>query len=580
MTRADGVRTNPVDAHHFDLSPWGFWRSADDAEREDQLAVQDLLRTAAGVEIGSGCFISRLAAVQTTTLMPGDDSYVAAYAYLTDSVRTGRNCTMNAFAVIRGEVTLGNAVRIGAHTSLLAFNHTMTDPDVEVFRQPISSVGISVGDDVWIGSHVVVLDGVTIGSRAVVAAGAVVTKDVPAGAVVGGNPARVLRWRVPDAAPAAVRPSSDHHLGDRVTSFVTRAREQVGDVLARSWRPALAEGQYVDRPGAGPTVRAQCDAIEIADLLLGGPPPHLPSAEQVDRLRALQDERTGLVPRFDSDGRPTGSAELVDGDVAYHVLCVGYALDVLGSSFPHPVRVIAEADPDELLRGLDEQPWRGRAWGAGAWVDMVGTALRWNLPRDVPGRPAGAEAVIGWLVTRADPGTGMWGSPELNGGLLQVVNGFYRASRGTFAQFGLPLPYPERVVDTVLRHAADPHFFAPDRQNACNVLDVAHPLWLAGRQTSHRRPEVIALAEQLLADALDRWVDGQGLGFRAPAGAFSHPAAEPGLQGTEMWLAIVWLLADLCGLSDVVGYQPRGIHRPYPALPPTDLASTAGGPRG
>ena len=140
--------------------------------------------------------MSELAAVQTSVLALGDRSYVAAYAYLTDEVRTGRNCTINAFSVVRGAVTLGDAVRIGAHTSILALNHTMTDPEVEVFRQPITSKGITVGDDVWIGSHVVVLDGVSIGSKAVVAAGAVVTKDVPDGAVVGGNPARLLRWRV------------------------------------------------------------------------------------------------------------------------------------------------------------------------------------------------------------------------------------------------------------------------------------------------------------------------------------------------------------------------------------------------
>ena len=110
----------------------------------------------------------------------------------------------------------------------------------------------------------------------------------------------------------------------------------------------------------------------------------------------------------------------------------------------------------------------------------------------------------------------MWGTVEGNGGLLQVVNGFYRASRGTFAQFGLPVPYPERVVDTVLEHARDPRLFAPERQNACNVLDVAHPLWLAGRQTDHRSAEVRALATRLLGDLLGHWTDGQGFGFQAP----------------------------------------------------------------
>lgn len=560
--------TSPIDRQHFDFSPWGFWSGADDRAQAAQLELQAQLRADLGYQIGEHCFVSELAAVQTRVLELGDNSYVAAYAYLTDEVRTGRHCTINAFSVVRGAVTLGDAVRIGAHTSILAFNHTMADPDIEVFRQPITSKGITVGDDVWIGSHVVILDGVSIGSKAVVAAGAVVTKDVPDGAVVGGNPARHLRWRV---SPSGGTPTSGGaDLSELLSDFVRRARDQVGDVIERSWCPDLGGGLFVDRPDSPATVRAQCDAVEITDLLLGAPPEQLPADVQVERLQGLQQPSSGLVAALGPDGcRVPGDPELADGDIAYHVLCVGYALDLLGSGFPHPVQVIAEASPAELVAGIEAQPWQRSAWGAGAWVDMVGTALRWNLPRGVPGRPAAAEAVFGWLVSRADPRTGMWGSPERNGGWLQVVNGFYRASRGTFAQFGLPLPYPERVVDSVLTHAADLSYFAPERQNACNVLDVAHPLWLAGRQTSYRRLDVVGLAERLLGDALGHWTDGQGFGFRAPSpSARSHPAAEPGLQGTEMWLAIIWLLSDLVGIADVLGYRPRGIHRPEPALAP------------
>ena len=149
---------------------------------------------------------------------------------------------------------------------------------------------------------------------------------------------------------------------------------------------------------------------------------------------------------------------------------------------------------------------------------------------------------------------------------MQLVNGFYRASRGSYAQFGVPLAYPERVIDTVLRHARDARFFARDRQNACNVLDVAHPLWLAGRDRDYRRAEIQALARVLLRDAISHWQPGLGFGFAAPSGTGRDVAAEtPGLQGTEMWLAIVWLLADLAGVSRHLGYRPAGIHRPEPA---------------
>ena len=54
---------------------------------------------------------------------------------------------------------------------------------------------IIIGDDVWIGGHVIVLPGVHVGNGAILAAGAVVTKDVPEYAIVGGNPARVIKYR-------------------------------------------------------------------------------------------------------------------------------------------------------------------------------------------------------------------------------------------------------------------------------------------------------------------------------------------------------------------------------------------------
>lgn len=562
-----GPLDTPVDRHHHDYSPWSFWSRGTPEEHRHQLDLQaELVRVRPGWSIGEKCFVSEQAAVQAEVLELGPSSYIAAQAYVTGELRTGRNCTINPFGVVRGEVTLGDAVRVGAHTSILAFNHTMADPEVEVFRQPISVRGVTIGKDVWIGSHVVILDGVTVGDRAVIAAGAVITKDVPSGAIVGGNPAKVLRWRVPN--PRSGNLTAEGDLGERLVSFVERARGQAEDVLARSWAAELPGGQFVDRPGAAPSVRAQCDAIEIADLLLGAAPSQLSVDEQVARLRSLQDPKTGLVASFDADGQQESAVtDLFDDQANYHVLCVGYALDILDSGFPEPITIVAEADAAELVDGLERQPWDGQPWRSGHWVDMAGTALRWNLARKVPGTRGTAEALFGWLLTRADRRTGMWGTGGHDGDLLQVVNGFYRASRGTFAQFGLPLPYPERVIDTVLEHVTEQRYFAPHRQNACNVLDVAHPLWLAGRQTGHRHHEVVTVARNLLSDALEHWTDGQGFGFQAPhptTGALSD--THPGLQGTEMWLAIIWLLADLAGLSQLLGYRPRGVHRVEPAV--------------
>lgn len=221
-------------------------------------------------------------------------------------------------------------------------------------------------------------------------------------------------------------------------------------------------------------------------------------------------------PRIDRQGQPGAPvSDLSDYVANYHVLCVGHALDVLGSRFDQPISIVAETSAADLMDQLDALPWADQAWASGHRVDMVGTALRWNIPQQVLGSRGAAEGLVGWLVTRADPRIGMWGSVAGDdGGLLQVVNGFYRAFRGTFAQFGSPLPYPERVVDTVLEHARDAPLFTPARQNACNVLDVVHPLWLARRQTDYRGAEVQDLSTRLSRDLLGHWTDGQGFGSR------------------------------------------------------------------
>lgn len=586
---APGSASAPPADH--DYSPWLFPGRATDDQRRAQADHQHRLRQQnPGWRIGTDAYLSPLASVQAERLDLGDRTYVAAHAYLTDEVAFGPDCSINAFTVVRGRVRAGTGVRIGAHTSILAFNHTMDDPEEFIFRQPLTARGITIGDDVWIGSHAVLLDGINVGDKSVIAAGAVVTKDVPDGAVVGGNPARLIRWRVPPdgpttpgagqgapaeagqgrteaeparTGPADTRPanagSAEPDPARELRAFADRARAQAQELLERAFDTDL--GLFRDRPGTGVTVRAQCDAIEIADLLLGRAPDQLDAADQIQRLTSWQ-RPGGQIPEL----RPDGTQEEGDAGPRYHVLSVGYALDLLGAHLPHPTPSSA-LTPAQLREQVAALPWRTNAWNAGDGVDALATGLRWDLPHGRADQTL-ADALFGWLHRHVEPGTGMWGSLR-DQELLLVVNGYYRLTRGSFAQFGLPVPYPEAVIDTVLRHAGDERYFAPERQNACNVLDVAHPLWLAGRQTTHRRDEITTLAHRLLGDALGTWHHGAGFAFAAPGAADQGAAGNrPGLQGTEMWLSIIWLLADLVGETTHLGYRPRGVHRvePVPQL--------------
>jgi hypothetical protein len=138
------------------------------------------------------------------------------------------------------------------------------------------------------------------------------------------------------------------------------------------------------------------------------------------------------------------------------------------------------------------------------------------------------------------------------------VNGFYRLTRGSYAQFGQPLPYPESAIDAILSHCRHNGFFKDQNVNACNVLDVIHPLWLCARQTDYRAEEIRQLMELQVESIGRRWVAGSGFAFA--------PGREPGHQGTEMWLSILATAADYLGLADRFSFRPRGVHRLEPGL--------------
>lgn len=104
-----------------------------------------------------------------------------------DKTRIGLHCT------IIGPVTIGNNVNLAQGIVVTALNHNFTDCTKRIDEQGISTKEVTIGNDVWIGANATILPGVTIGHHCVVAAGSVVTKDVPDYTVVGGVPARVMK---------------------------------------------------------------------------------------------------------------------------------------------------------------------------------------------------------------------------------------------------------------------------------------------------------------------------------------------------------------------------------------------------
>ena len=94
---------------------------------------------------------------------------------------------------IIGPVTIGSHVNLAQGITVTALNHNFSEPGKRIDEQGVATRQVIIGDDVWIGANAVVLPGVTIGSHCVIAAGAVVTKDVPDGTVAAGVPAKIIK---------------------------------------------------------------------------------------------------------------------------------------------------------------------------------------------------------------------------------------------------------------------------------------------------------------------------------------------------------------------------------------------------
>lgn len=534
----DSYRTLEDIDHEARLQFLTWDRTQADIEAREHRARQAHWAEVAGASFHPTAYVAAKAAIFTSHLVLGEQSWIAGHALVRGDVEFGAHTTVNPYAMISGRVRCGDGVRIASHVSIVGFNHGFDDPEVPIHTQKHESLGITIEDDVWIGANAVVLDGVTVGRGAVIAAGAVVSKDVPAMAIVGGVPAKVVRYRGQSAKKDAA--SALGRLG-------ARAKAQLPEVLA-AYREG---GDYVSREADGQvrrSARHRNDAIELAagfDTL----PEGLDVAATLAELQAIQDPVTGLFPDPHRPPQP-GQAVRDDGLALYNVLSVGYAIEVLGGRPLHRIAAVELGAPD-LCDWLESLAWRERAWGAGAAVDAIGTALYYNARYFSTGRTR--ETLFGWLALRQDRTTGLWGSPTAEEGLLQPVNGFYRLTRGTYAQFGLPVPNAERAIDSVLANHRNYGGFAERTYTACNLLDTVHPLLLCLKQTDHRRAEAEAIARAVIARAEERWADGEGFAF-----ADGQP---PSLQGTEMWLSVVHLAAELLGLAGAFAYVPKGVHR-------------------
>jgi len=148
---------------------------------------------------GKGSIIRRYVRMD---VLPFNNFELGRYAVIEDfstinngvgDVYIGDHTTVGMSNVIIGPVTIGKNVIMAQNIVASGLNHNYKNVSLPIQQQGVVTALITIEDDCWIGANVVITAGVTVGKHSVVAAGAVVTKDVPPFSVAAGNPAKVIR---------------------------------------------------------------------------------------------------------------------------------------------------------------------------------------------------------------------------------------------------------------------------------------------------------------------------------------------------------------------------------------------------
>ena len=159
--------------------------------------IQARLMAMETVQFGNNCFIApdcHLFAEPGRAITMGNNCFFAAASFIHGPITLGNNVAINHSCSLDGGkngIIIGDDTRIANNCRIYASNHGM-HPDQVIWQQASESKGIRLGNDVWMGTNVGIVDGVSIGDHAVIGMHSVVTTAVPAWAIMAGNPARQI----------------------------------------------------------------------------------------------------------------------------------------------------------------------------------------------------------------------------------------------------------------------------------------------------------------------------------------------------------------------------------------------------
>lgn len=133
--------------------------------------------------------------VRTFAIKTGKGIRIKRNADVSMFIEIGNYSELGTNCIIQSNTTIGDYVIMGPDVKIYTKNHGIERLDIPIAKQELNEKPVKIGNDVWIGANVVILPGVTIGNHVVLAAGAIVTKDIPDYAIVAGVPAKIIKFR-------------------------------------------------------------------------------------------------------------------------------------------------------------------------------------------------------------------------------------------------------------------------------------------------------------------------------------------------------------------------------------------------
>lgn len=501
------------------------------------------LRKNKNYNLEKSIFISPFARIYFKKLYVGYKSYLAANVVGRGYLHLGANSTVNHGVEIIGKVYIGNNVRIGSGTKIIASNHTISDPYIPIHHMQTKGKGIIIDDNVWLGANVIILDGVKIENNVVVGAGSVVTKNIEKNSIYAGNPAILKRKRY----------VNNIYLYSKINDSIETLSEKsdyikfkVENIVSSSYNKKINKIKSFNHINGkyDYNLRHLCDFIELYEgLNLQWPESFKEKGAFIDELIKIQSKENFIYKEYRK--LRFKNKELSD----YNKLALLNVLHIYNIKIDDNKLTSQKAKIDFHI--LNTNVWKDDFWLAGSKVDNLITVAHMSGMKDYV-----SQKIIEINDKIKDK---IYTLDEYSDKkeILYYINGIYRIMR-SYNQIGNKSIIKNSELMKINYNLAIKNYynndeFSDEMFNACNVLDTAYIIYMGIKIGLEDKNE----GKYILLRILDMCI------LHIDKGLTFDLNSIESLQGYEMWLSIINICCKALAPDYKFIYDPKGIHKNY-----------------